>query len=133
AGVPLVVAINKVDLPSANVPKAKQELLQHNVVLEEFGGTVLATPISAKTGQGVDALLDQILLQAELLELKANPDRAAQGAVLEATLDPGKGPVATILVQRGTLRPGQDFISGKFSGRVRALFDERGKTVKEAG
>jgi translation initiation factor IF-2 len=133
AGVPLVVAINKVDLPSANVAKAKQELLQHNVVLEEFGGTVLATPISAKTGQGVDTLLDQILLQAELLELKANPDRPAQGAVLEATLDAGKGPVATILVQRGTLRAGQDFISGKFSGRVRALFDERGKAVKEAG
>ncbi len=133
AGVPLVVAINKMDLPSANVAKAKQELLQHNVVLEEFGGTVLATAISARTGQGVDVLLDQILLQAELLELKADPARPAQGAVLEATLDPGKGPVATILVQRGTLRAGQDFISGKFSGRVRALFDERGKTVKEAG
>ncbi|HSE28243.1 MAG TPA: translation initiation factor IF-2 [Gemmatimonadales bacterium] len=133
AGVPLVVAINKVDLPSANVAKAKQELLQHSVVLEEFGGTVLATAISAKTGQGIDALLDQILLQAELLELKANPGRAAHGTVLEASLDPGKGPVATILVQRGTLRAGQDFISGKFSGRVRALFDERGKTVKEAG
>jgi translation initiation factor IF-2 len=133
AGVPLVVAINKADLPSANVPKTKQELLQHSVVLEEFGGTVLGTAISAKTGQGVDTLLDQILLQAELLELKANPSRPAQGTVLEATLDPGKGPLATILVQRGTLRTGQDFISGKFSGRVRALYDERGKAVKEAG
>jgi translation initiation factor IF-2 len=133
AGVPLVVAVNKVDLPSANVARTKQELLQHSVVLEEFGGNVLSTAISAKTGQGIDVLLDQILLQAELLELKADPKRPAHGAVLEATLDPGKGPVATILVQRGTLRAGQDFISGKFSGRVRALFDERGKTVKEAG
>src|SRR5437762_1601932 len=106
AGVPLVVAINKIDLPSANVQKVKQDLLSHQVVLEEFGGTTLATPISAKTGQNVDALLDQILLQAELLDLKANPDRRAHGTVLEATLDPGKGPVATILVQNGTLRAG---------------------------
>ncbi|MGH7585312.1 MAG: translation initiation factor IF-2 [Gemmatimonadales bacterium] len=133
AGVPLVVAINKVDLPSANVQKSKQDLLQHNVVLEEFGGTTLATAISAKTGQNVETLLEQILLQAELLELKANPARQAQGTVLEATLDPGKGPVATILVQRGTLRVGDDFICGKFSGRVRAMFDERGKTVAKAG
>src|SRR5439155_716869 len=94
AGVPLVVAINKIDLPSANVQKVKQDLLSHAVVLEEFGGTTLATPISAKTGQNVDALLDQILLQAELLDLKANPDRRAHGTVLEATLDPGKRPVA---------------------------------------
>src|SRR5881396_90036 len=103
AGVPMIVAINKIDLPAANVQKVKQDLLSHQVVLEEFGGTTLATPISAKTGQNVDALLDQILLQAELLDLKANPDRKAQGTVLEATLDPGKGPLATILVQNGTL------------------------------
>src|SRR5690606_13235141 len=111
----------------------KQDLLSHNVVLEEFGGQVLATPISAKKGTGVGKLLEQILLQAEILDLKANPDRPASGTVVEATLDPGKGPVATILVQKGTLRVGDNFICGKFSGRVRALFDERGKNVKEAG
>src|SRR5437762_4678985 len=133
AGVPLVVAINKIDLPSANVQKVKQDLLSHAVVLEEFGGTTAATPISAKTGQNVDALLDQILLQAELLDLKANPDRRAHGTVLEATLDPGKGPVATILVQNGTLRVGDDFICGQYSGRVRAMYDERGGTEHDAG
>src|SRR5437870_1333797 len=133
AGVPIVVAINKIDLPAANVQKVKQDLLSHAVVLEEFGGTTLATPISAKTGQNVDALLDQILLQAELLDLKANPDRRAHGTVLEATLDPGKGPVATILVQNGTLRVGDDFICGQFSGRVRAMYNERGETVTVAG
>jgi len=133
AGVPLVVAINKIDLPAANVQKVKQDLLAHGVVLEEFGGTTLATPISAKKGTNVEALLDQILLQAELLDLKANPARLAQGTVLEATLDPGKGPVATILVQNGTLTTGVDFICGQFSGRVRAVFDERGQSVTEAG
>ena len=133
AGVPIIVAINKIDLPTANVQKVKQDLLQHNVVLEEFGGTVLSAPISAKKGTGIDHLLEQILLQAEILDLKANADARATGAVLEATLDPGKGPLATVLVQRGTLRVGDNFICGKFSGRVRALTDERGKTVKEAG
>ena len=133
AGVPLVVAINKIDLPSANVQKVKQDLLAHGVVLEEFGGTTLATPISAKKGTAVDTVLDQILLQAELLDLKANPDRLAEGTVLEATLDPGKGPVATILVRTGTLKVGDDFICGQFSGRVRAMFDERGQTVPVAG
>jgi len=133
AGVPMIVAINKIDLPTANVQKVKQDLLQHNVVLEEFGGKTLAAEISAKKGTGVDALLEQILLQAEILDLKANPESKVHGAVLEATLDPGKGPLATILVQKGTLRVGDNFICGKFSGRVRALYDERGKTVKEAG
>jgi translation initiation factor IF-2 len=133
AGVPLVVAINKIDLPSANVQKVKQDLLAHGVVLEEFGGTTLATPISAKTGKNVQELLDQILLQAELLDLKANPARHAQGTVLEATLDPGKGPLATILVQNGTLHVGDDFICGQFHGRVRAMYDERGQTVDAAG
>jgi translation initiation factor IF-2 len=133
AGVPLVVAINKIDLPSANVQKVKQDLLSHGVVLEEFGGTTLATAISAKKGTAVDALLDQILLQAELLDLKANPERQAEGTVLEASLDPGKGPVATILVRTGTLRVGDDFICGQFSGRVRAMFDERGQNVPAAG
>jgi translation initiation factor IF-2 len=133
AGVPLVVAINKIDLPSANVQKVKQDLLAHGVVLEEFGGTTLATPISAKTGQNVETLLDQILLQAELLDLKANPDRHAQGTVVEASLDPGKGPVATVLIQSGTLKVGNDFICGQYAGRVRALYDERGQTVATAG
>jgi translation initiation factor IF-2 len=133
AGVPIVVAINKIDLPTANVQKVKQDLLAHGVVLEEFGGTTLATPISAKTGQNVQELLDQILLQAELLDRKANADRRAQGTVLEATLDPGKGPLATVLVQNGTLRVGEDFISGQYYGRVRAMYDERGQTVTQAG
>ena len=129
----MIVAINKIDLPSANVQKVKQDLLQHNVVLEEFGGNTLSAEISAKKGTGVDTLLEQILLQAEILDLKANPNGIVHGTVLEATLDPGKGPLATILVQKGTLRVGDNFICGKFSGRVRALYDERGKTVKEAG
>jgi translation initiation factor IF-2 len=133
AGVPMIVAINKIDLPAANIDKVKRDLLQHNVVLEEFGGNVLSAAISAKKGTGVDQLLEQILLQAELLDLKANPAAPAHGTVLEATLDPGKGPLATVLVQRGTLKVGDNFICGKFSGRVRALYDERGKTVKEAG
>jgi translation initiation factor IF-2 len=133
AGVPMIVAINKIDLPSANVQKVKQDLLQHNVVLEEFGGNTLSAEISAKKGTGVDTLLEQILLQAEILDLKANPNGTVHGTVLEATLDPGKGPLATILVQKGTVHVGDNFICGRFSGRVRALYDERGKTVKEAG
>ena len=132
AGVPIVVAINKIDLPQANVMKVRQDLLQHGVVLEEFGGQTLATEISAKKGTNVDVLLEQVLLQAEILDLKANPDRKATGSVVEAQLDAGKGPVATVLVQNGTLRVGDDFICGLFSGRVRALLDERGKPVKSA-
>ena len=133
AGVPMIVAINKIDLPGANPMKVKQDLLQHGVVLEQFGGTVLSSEVSAKKGTNIDSLLDQILLQAEILDLKANPNRAAAGAVVEAQLDPGKGPVATILVQNGTLHVGDDFICGMYSGRVRALLDERGRNVKEAG
>jgi translation initiation factor IF-2 len=133
AGVPLIVAINKIDLPQANPGKVKQELLQHGVVLEEFGGTTLSTEISAKKGTNVNTLLDQILLQAEILDLKANPNRRAMGTVVEAQLDPGKGAVATVLVQTGTLKDGDDFICGMYSGRVRALLDERGKRVKSAG
>jgi translation initiation factor IF-2 len=133
AGVPIIVAINKIDLPSANPGKVKSELLAHDVILEEFGGTVLSQEISAKKGTNVDALLEQIGLQADLLDLKANPNRAATGAVVEAQLDPGKGSVATVLVQNGTLKVGDYFICGMFSGRVRAMLDERGKNVKEAG
>jgi len=133
AGVPIIVAINKMDLPGANPMKVKQGLLQHGVVLEEFGGTTLASEISAKTGQNIPALLDQLILQAEILDLKANPDRRAVGSVVEAQLDPGKGPVATVLVQNGTLHVGDDFICGMYSGRVRALLDERGRNQKSAG
>jgi translation initiation factor IF-2 len=113
--------------------RVKPDLLQHGVVLEEFGGTVLSTEISAKQGTNIGELLDQVLLQAELLDLKSNPDKRATGTVIEAQLDPGKGPVATVLVQSGTLKVGDDFIVGMFSGRVRALLDERGKAVKSAG
>ena len=133
AGVPMIVAINKIDVPGANPMKVKQDLLQHGVVLEEFGGTVLSSEVSAKKGTNVDSLLDQILLQAEILDLKANPNRSATGAVIEAQLDPGKGPVATMLVSNGTLHVGDDFICGMYSGRVRALLDERGRAVKSAG
>src|SRR5690606_25745501 len=110
AGVPIVVAINKVDLPTANPMRVKQELLEHSVVVEEFGGDVLCAEISAKTGQGVADLLEKVLLQADLLELKANPSRPAVGTVIEAKLDVGKGPVATVLVTNGTLRVGDAFV-----------------------
>ena len=133
AGVPLIVAVNKIDLPAANPSKVKQELLQHDVTLEEFGGDVLSAEISAKTGQGIEDLLDKVLLQAELLELKANPDRDAIGSVIEARLDVGKGAVTTVLVQRGTLRIGDNFVVGHLDGRVRALLDERGNPVESAG
>ena len=133
AGVPLVVAVNKIDLPQADVERAKQELLQQEVLLEDFGGDVMWAAISAKTGEGVDDLLEKVVLQAELLDLKANPDRIATGAVVESTLDPGKGPVATVLVKAGTLKVGDNFICGNLAGRVRAILDERGKRVKSAG
>jgi translation initiation factor IF-2 len=133
AGVPMVVAINKVDLPAANPNKVKQELLQHGVTVEDFGGEVLSAEISAKQGTGIDDLLEKILLQAELLELGANPDREAHGSVIEAQLDVGKGPVITVLVQTGTLRVGDPFICGLYDGRVRAMLDERGRPVEEAG
>ncbi|HEX7050245.1 MAG TPA: translation initiation factor IF-2 [Longimicrobiales bacterium] len=133
AGVPLVVAINKVDLPGADPAKVKQALLQHDVMVEDFGGQVLVAEVSAKTGQGVGDLLDKILLQAELLELKANANRPAHGTVIEAQLDVGKGPVATVLVTNGTLRVGDSFVCGLYDGRVRALLDERGNHVEAAG
>ncbi len=133
AGVPIIVAINKCDLPAADPMKVKQELLQHTVNVEEFGGDVLSAEISAKTGTGIDDLLEKVLLQAELLELKANPGREASGAVVEAQLDVGKGPVVSVLVQRGTLEVGDSFLCGLYDGRVRALLDERGNTVDEVG
>jgi translation initiation factor IF-2 len=133
AGVPLIVAINKIDLPTANVAKVKQDLLSQNVVLEEFGGDVLASAVSAKTGEGLDDLLDKVLLQAELLDLKAKPTGDARGTVVEAELDKGMGPVATVLIESGELNVGDDFICGLFGGRVRALLDERGNPVDAAG
>ncbi|MBR42978.1 MAG: translation initiation factor IF-2 [Gemmatimonadetes bacterium] len=132
AGVPMIVAINKCDLPAADPMRVKQELLQHSVNIEDFGGDVLAQEISAKEGTGIEDLLDKVLLQAEMLELTANPEREAQGTVIEAQLDPGKGPVATVLVQKGTLRVGDSFVCGLFDGRVRSMLDERGHAVEEA-
>jgi translation initiation factor IF-2 len=133
AGVPLVVAINKVDKHEANPDKVKQELLSHGVVAEEFGGDSPVVPVSAKTGQGVDDLLEQLLLQAEVLELKAPVDALAKGVVIEARLDKGKGPVATLLVQSGTLNRGDIILTGAVQGRVRAMLDESGKPVQSAG
>ncbi len=133
AGVPLVVAINKIDKPGANAGRVKQQLLEHEVVVEEFGGSVLDAEVSAKTGQGVGDLLDKVLLQSDLLELKANPNREAQGTVIEAQIDVGKGPLATVLVTNGTLRVGDAFVCGLYEGRVRAMLDERGNTIEEAG
>jgi translation initiation factor IF-2 len=133
AGVPMVVAVNKIDLPSADVERVKQDLLQQEVLLEDFGGDTMWAPISAKTGQGVEDLLEKIVLQADLLDMKANPDRLASGSVIESSLDPGKGPVATVLVKGGTLKVGDNFICGHMAGRVRAMIDERGKRVDEAG
>jgi translation initiation factor IF-2 len=133
AGVPMIVAINKCDLPAADPGRVKQELLQHSVNVEDFGGDVLSAEISAKTGKGIDDLLEKVLLQAEILELKANPDRAAQGTVIEAQLDVGKGPVVSVLVQKGTLRVGDPFVCGLWDGRVRAMLDERGKSIQSAG
>jgi translation initiation factor IF-2 len=133
AGVPLIVAVNKVDLPDADANRVKQDLLQHGVVLEEFGGNVLSADVSAKKGTGMDDLLEKVLLQAEILELKANPNREAHGTVIESQLDVGKGAIATVLVTNGTLRVGDSFVCGHFDGRVRAMLDERGKAVREAG
>ena len=133
AGVPIVVAINKIDKPDANLDRVKQELVAEEVVPEEYGGDVPFVPVSAKTGQGVDDLLEQVLLQAEVLELKAPVDAAAMGLVIEAQLDKGRGPVATVLVQSGTLKTGDVVLAGSTYGRVRAMIDEDGKTIKSAG
>ena len=133
AGVPLVVAVNKIDLPAADPAKVKQELLQYDVQVEDFGGDVLSADISAKTGKGIDELLEKVLLQADLLELRANPNRPAMGTVIEAELDVGKGSVVSLLVTKGTLRVGESFIVGNFDGRVRAMLDERGQKVDSAG
>ena len=133
AGVPIVVAINKIDKPDANPDRVKNELVAEEVVPEEFGGESPFVAVSAKTGQGVDELLEQVLLQAEVLELKAPVDAMAKGLVIEASLDKGRGPVATILVQSGTLKTGDVVLAGQTYGRVRAMLDENGKATKSAG
>lgn len=133
ANVPLVVAINKIDLPTANVERVKAELAQYNVLVEDFGGQVSCVEISAKTGKGVDKLLETLALESEILELKASATGNAQGVVVEAELDKGKGPIATILIEKGTLKKGDAFVTGIHSGRVRDLFNERGQSVHEAG
>ena len=132
-GVPLVVAINKIDKPEANSERVKTELVAEQVVPEEYGGDVPFIPVSAKTGEGIDALLENVLLQAEILELKAPKEAPAQGLVIEARLDKGKGPVATVLVQSGTLKRGDMLLAGSTFGRVRAMMDENGKPCSEAG
>jgi len=133
AGVPIVVAINKIDKPDSNPERVKNELVVEEVVPEEFGGDSPFVSVSAKTGQGIDALLEQVLLQAEILELKAPIDAMAKGLVIEARLDKGRGPVATVLVQSGTLKAGDVVLAGQTFGRVRAMLDENGKPIKEAG
>ncbi|MCG6884930.1 MAG: translation initiation factor IF-2 [Silicimonas sp.] len=133
AKVPMIVAINKIDLPAANPDKVRTDLLQHEVIVEKMSGEVQDVEVSAVKGLGLDDLLEAIALQAELLELKANPDRAAQGAVIEAQLDVGRGPVATVLVQNGTLRQGDIFVVGEQWGKVRAMENDRGERVAEAG
>ena len=133
AKVPMIVAINKIDKPDANPQKVRTDLLQHEVVVEAMSGDVQDVEVSAVSGQGLDELLEAIALQAEILELKANPDRAAQGAVIEAQLDVGRGPVATVLVQNGTLKQGDIFVVGEQWGKVRAMENDKGERVKEAG
>ena len=133
AGVPIIVAINKVDKHEADPQKVRNQLLQHEVFVESMGGEVLDVEVSAKTGKNLDKLLEAILLQAEILDLKANPNRTAEGTVIEAQLDRGRGAVATVLVQKGTLRPGQIIVAGDVWGRVRALVTDKGDHVKEAG
>jgi translation initiation factor IF-2 len=133
AGVPIIVAVNKIDKPGANTEKIKQELVKQNLVPEEWGGDVLFAEISAKKKVGIENLLEMILLQADVLELKADPDRPARGVIIEAKLDRGRGPVATVLIQEGTLREGDAFVSKREFGRVRAMIDDQGMRIKEAG
>ena len=133
AGVEIIVAINKIDKPSANIERVKQELSEYELIPEDWGGTTPFVPVSAKTGEGIDDLLEMILLTAEVSELKANPNRAARGLVIEAQLDKGKGPVATILVLKGTLHVGDFIAAGACSGKVRAMMDDKGRRVKQAG
>ena len=133
AGVSIIVAANKIDKQHANIDRVRQQLSERDILVEDWGGDVILVPVSAKTGAGVDQLLESILLLAEMKELKANPNRLAKGAVIEAKLDKGKGPVATILIQNGTLHTGDFIVAGTSTGKVRAMFDDKGRMVKEAG
>ena len=133
AGVPIIVAINKMDKPAANPDRVKQELTEHGILVEDWGGDVISVPVSAKTGEGITNLLEMILLQAEMLELKANPARLAQGTVVEARLDKAKGPVATLLVLNGTLKSGQSVVAGTSCGRIRLMTNYMGKKIAKAG
>ena len=133
AGIEIVVAVNKIDKPSANVERVKQELTEYELVPEDWGGSTVFVPVSAKTGEGLQELMEMILITAEMLELKANPNRRARGLVIEAELDKGKGSVATVLVQKGTLRVGDAIAAGSCFGKVRAMMDDKGRRVKEAG
>ncbi|MCI8376849.1 MAG: translation initiation factor IF-2 [Lachnospiraceae bacterium] len=133
AGIEIIVAINKIDKPSANIERVKQELVEHELIPEDWGGSTIFVPVSAHTHEGLDQLLEMILLTAEVLELKSNPNRRARGLVIEAELDKGKGPVATVLVQKGTLHVGDHIAVGSCHGKVRAMMDDNGRRVKEAG
>lgn len=133
ANVPIIVAINKIDKPGANVDKVKQDLSEHNILVEDWGGDVISVPVSAKTGEGLDNLMEMILLQAEMLELKANPSRLALGTVIEARLDKQRGPVATLLVLNGTLHAGMSIVAGNCSGRIKAMTNFKGDAMKKAG
>ncbi|MCR5000930.1 MAG: translation initiation factor IF-2 [Lachnospiraceae bacterium] len=133
AGIEIIVAVNKIDKPSANVDRVKQELSEYELIPEDWGGSTVFVPVSAKSGEGIENLLDMILLTADILELKANPKRKARGLVIEAQLDKGRGPVATVLVQKGTLKVGDYIAAGACHGKVRAMIDDKGKRVKEAG
>ena len=133
AGVPIIVAINKMDKPGANPDRVKQELTEHGIIVEDWGGDTISVPVSAKKGDGIKELLEMILLQAEVLELKANPDRLAMGTVIEARLDKAKGPVATLLVSNGTLKTGQSVVAGTCSGKIRVMTDDKGRAIRKAG
>jgi translation initiation factor IF-2 len=133
AEVPMVVAINKVDKPDANLERVKRGLMEHGLVAEEWGGDAIFAPVSAKTKEGIPHLLEMILLQADVLELRANPDKLARGTIIEAKLDRGRGPVATVLVEEGTLKVGDAFVCGVFTGRVRAMIDDHGGKIESAG
>lgn len=133
AGVPIIVALNKIDLPQANLDRVKQQLAEHSLVLEEWGGDVICVPVSAKTKEGIESLLENILVVAEVADLKANPDRPARGVVVEAGMDTSRGPMATVLVQKGTLHQGDMVIVGETFGRVKAMFNEHARRIKSAG
>lgn len=133
AEVPLIVAINKIDRPGANIDKVKQELTEYGLVAEDWGGDTVCVPVSAHTKEGIDELLEMILLSSEILELKANPNRKAKGTVVEAKLDKGRGPVATLLVQNGTLTVGDSIVVGSTYGRIRAMFNDKGENIQSAG